>query len=128
MNQEEVIELDRKYHQAQEIENSLGIIESEISELDRFAIALEEIENNKNKKILAGLGRGVFIKSELEEKDLFVDVGSGTFLKKSIKETVKTIKNQIGRLKKVRVEQAAKIDSISLEMQELVKQVENEQD
>ena len=127
MDSEVLINLDNTYREVKEIEESLNIIEQQLRELEEFKIGLKNIEENKNNEILASLGKGVFIKSEIKDKKLFVDVGSGIIIRKTPKATIETVEDQINKLSEIRSELAMRMNSAKMEFNELIKKGQDSQ-
>lgn len=89
--------------QAEEINQHISYISSQVNELEEFKNDLKFFNESKNKDMLSFLGKGVYAKTSLEEKKLFVSVGSGVVIKKTPEETQKTIDSQIKNLQEVKV-------------------------
>jgi prefoldin alpha subunit len=124
MNQEIMMKIEGKYRQAGEFEEQLNLIEQQVVELTDFQKHLDEIEKSKETKILASLGKGIFLKSEIKDKKLFVDVGSGIIIRKTAKEAVEIVQEQLVKLNEFKVELGNQINSLNGELQDLMKQSE----
>ena len=69
MNQEDLLQaslIEREYH---ELENNLQLIDAQIQELEKFREDLGFLIKSDNKEILSSLGRGVYLKSTIEDKN-----------------------------------------------------------
>ncbi len=100
---DETVEKARILHaEAQALEERLQFIEQQILELWDFEEGLRKLEVSKQHELLAGIGKGVFLKSSSERKELFVDVGSGVIVKKDIHEIIAVIGEQIEKLESLR--------------------------
>ena len=77
--------------------------------------------------MLASLGKGVFIKSDIKDKKLFVDVGSGTLVRKTQKEAVNTVDEQINKLTAMKNELSMKLGVMNDDLQKLMQNVQAEQ-
>jgi prefoldin alpha subunit len=128
MNQESLMEFERTYQQSREFEESLGIIEQQIIELESFKKQLDDLEKSEGDEILATLGKGVFLKSKVLDKKLFVDVGSGTIVRKTPKEAVDTIEDQVKKLTEMKNELSMKLNVMNSDLQGLMQKVEAEQE
>lgn len=80
---------------SQEIQEKIDYLSEQILELEEFRKNLNFFSKSNEKKMFASLGRGVYVKSLLEDKKLFVNVGSGVILKKNPEETKAIIESQI---------------------------------
>ena len=94
--------------------------------MQSFQIHIGEIDKNKEKEILAPLGKGVFIKSEIKDKKIFVDIGAGVLVRKSPKEAREVIEDQLKKLEEMRQEIHKHIESTNQELQSLVMGIEKE--
>ena len=121
-------ELLESFYQAQEqsrdIEEKLQIVEQQISELQNFKISLDELEKNKNREILASLGKGVYIKSDIKDEKLFVDVGSGVLIRKSLDKTKDIIEEQTKRINEMKMQLTAEKETISENMKNIIEEIE----
>ncbi len=110
--------------ESEEKEQQLRFVSEQIASLNEFKENLKELDKNTEREILAPLGRGVFVKSELKEKKLFVDVGAGVVLRKTPLEVGKIIDEQIGKFQEARVQIASLLESYALEFNKMLKEVE----
>lgn len=114
--------LERRAH---EIEENIEYIDSQIFELESFKNSIESFSNSEEKKILSSLGKGVFIDSRIESKDLFVDVGANIIVKKTPQETIKIIDSQISRITEARLGLLSSLDSCRNQLNNIISQIEN---
>ena len=115
------------HQQSQELEEKLGFIQNQISELEEFTNSLNSIISTKETSMLSSLGKGVFVKTNLEEKKLFVEVGSGIIVRKTPEETKEVIQNQIKRLLQLKVQLSSQLDSLQSQLRIMIEQIENSQ-
>lgn len=128
INQELLMRAAMLHQQSQEIEQNLALIENQINELELFSKNLSDLEKNPNKEMLASIGRGVFTKAALSDKELFVDVGAGTIVKKTPQETVKVIESQVKKFKEAKTQLQAQLELFHKEMHDLIEQAEKEKE
>ncbi len=111
--------------ESQETENKLDFVNEQIKELENFHEDLKFLEKNGKKEILASLGKGVYLKTSLEEKnELFVDVGADVIVKKSLEETRKVIKEQINKFKEARIQLMHHLENYRSEFGKMLKEIE----
>ena len=122
-----IIKAQQIEQQAQEIAQNLEIVEQQIVELNDFSKTLEAFDKVEDKEMLSLLGRGVYAKTELREKELFVNVGAGIVVKKSPKETLKVVTEQLKRLKEVRMQLNAKNQAYAYAFQQLLMELQESQ-
>ena len=100
-SQETLMQLAELEQQMNQLEQRLALIDQQAVEMQTLELNLDQIAKGKEKQILAGLGKGIFIKANLEDKNnkkLIVDVGSNVLIKKSIPEAKEIIKEQIKKI------------------------------
>ena len=118
--QEYFMRINMLGQEAEKTEQQIQAIDQQINELNSVKDSLNGIESNNGGEILAHLGKGIFVKAELKEKDLYVNVGKEIVMKKSIAETLKIIENQGKLLLEGKEELIAKIQNIQEKMQEFM--------
>ena len=125
MNQELMFELEELNGQSKDNEERLKIVEQQILELKSFESNLGELESNKNNESLASLGKGVFIKADLKEEDLFVEVGSGILVKKSLGNSKKIAEQQTKKLVEMKNQLLSENESISEKMKNALEKIKH---
>lgn len=120
-----ILKANELQQRMQEIEERLGVVNQQIVELNSFGDDLSEISNSGSKEILASLGKGVFVKSEMKDRKFFVDVGSGVFVRKSPEETKGIISGQLERMKQLQEEIWGQREEINQELRELSGEIES---
>ena len=111
--------------QSEEVERQLDFVNEQIKELEQFSKNLALLETEKEKEILASLGKGVYIKAKRDEDEkFFVEVGSGVMVRKTSKEAREIIKEQIGKFQEARVQLTAQLQSHAEEFRKMLKKVE----
>jgi len=125
MNQEISFKLEELNRQSQEISERLKIVGQQLLELQNFERNLAELENSKETEVLASLGKGVFIKTDMKKEDLFVEVGSGILVKKSLEESKKIAKQQSKKLNEMKMQLSVQNASISEKMKSLLHEIAN---
>lgn len=124
MDEDKILVLQEESQRLKEIEESLEIIERQIAELDKFSNDLNLLEKSEEKEILAPLGKGVYIKSEIKSKEVVVDVGAGVFVKKNISQTKEIISNQLEKLRKMKALQNIEIENSNARLKNIIKDIE----
>ena len=124
MDDELIIKLQETHRQSQEIEEKFKVVEQQLDELQKFASSLEDLGKNSNKEILASLGKGVYIKSDIKDEKLFVDVGSGILVRKSIEESRQVVEEQSKKLNEMKIQLVAENETIAGKMGGLIEKVE----
>jgi len=110
---------------SEESEQQLNFVVQQINELEDFGRSLGELARNKEKEILASIGRGVFVKAKREEDEkLFVEIGAGVVLRKTPEEAGEVIEGQLKKFREARVALSQQLEGFALEFQKMLKAVE----
>ncbi len=94
-NQEEMLKLSLIGKQSQELEEKIGYVSQQIAELEELNTSLSVIEDSKSSDSFSSIGRGIFVKSSIPEKKLFINTGAGVLVKKTPQEAKEIIESQI---------------------------------
>ena len=125
MAKEEIIfRLSMLEQEISKFQEQLQLIEQNILELQDLQLSLQELERSKEKKMLANLGKNIFIKTEILDKNLIVDVGNKIFIKKNIPETIKIIENQLLKLMQAKNQVLGKMQQLQGQAQEIIAEAE----
>jgi len=123
-NENYILQLSRIQEEAKKLEEQLNIINNQIKEFEILKESLDNIDKTKNENFLASLGKGVFIETKINNKELFVNVGNNIVLKKNVKETNEIIDKQIKELNKIKEEIEKSIENLNIELQFLVEEAQ----
>jgi len=116
--QEKFLRLALLEQEIKGLEQQLLAIEQQLVELQLVRLSLEDLASAKEgEELLAGLGKGIFVRTKLIDKELFVDVGSKTVLKKSISEAKTILDKDIKKKLEAR-------NAITKEIEEIVRRIE----
>jgi len=124
INQELIFRASLLERQAQEIQSTLEFIDKQLLELEAFGSDLKSFSKSSERQMLASLGKGIYVKSSLETKDLYVNVGAGVIVKKSPEDAEKIVELQVGKLKEARVQLAAQLESNNQALVDLISEIE----
>lgn len=124
-DQELIMKLSMLQQRSEQIEEQINLINQNIAQLEALNNTLLNIDKSKNKEMLAPLGKGIFVESEIKNKDLFVNVGSNTIVKRTPKQTAELIEKQINEMKQMKMNFADQLEQTALELQKLVEEAQN---
>jgi prefoldin alpha subunit len=124
MNIELLQKAQMMQRQSEEAERGLQVIDEQINELEKFNDNLDFLDKSKEKQILANLGKGVFVKSDIKDKKLFVEVGAGIIVRKSAIETRGVIEKQIKKFKEARIQILGQLEEFRGEFGRMVEEIE----
>ncbi len=127
MDAELIYKAQAIHKQVEELETHAGLIDHELVDLKRFKNDLDTIEKNPSKQVLSSLGKGVFIKTDIIEKELFVEVGAGYIVKKNSAETRAVIDEQIKKISEARLHNLSKLELYQQALQQLIQNIQLQQ-
>jgi len=125
MNQEILQKAMMLRQQSEETEKQLQFVSEQINELEQFGENLRVLGEDKEKEMLASIGKGVYVKTErnVEEK-LFVEVGAGVLVKKTPAEARKIILGQVKKFHDARIQLSAQLEAYGEKFGEMMGEVE----
>jgi len=126
MNQELILQASFLERQSQEMQNSLELIEREILDLEKFDLNLKVLSESREKEILAPFGKGTYIKSEIIDKKLFVEVGAGVIVKKTPEEARSLVQIQIRSFREARSSFIVQLENNNLKLNDSITKIEKE--
>ena len=122
--QEYIMRINMLGQEAEKFESQMQMIDQQMSELDSVKESLSEIKKGvKNTEILANLGKGIFVKSELKDEKLYVNVGKEIMVRKTPEETIKVIEDQLRKLANHKDKITEGIEEIQENMQLLLREM-----
>ena len=126
MDEEIILRISKIEERARELEENIQLIDNQLNELEIFKYTLESVIKSKEKEILSSLGKRVYLKAKIEDKEsLFVEVGAGVIVRKTPEETLKITKGQIQRLQEARTEIFLRLQSYHVELQDFINSIKS---
>ena len=127
MENESLIKIANLEQQYKQMQENLALVDNQILELEQFKESLLHIINTKEKEMLSSLGKGIHVRTLLENKnELYVHVGANVIVKKTPQETLKVLDAQITIFKEARLQIAAQLNNCAEQLNTLVSQIENQ--
>lgn len=124
-NQEELIMkasfLERN---TQELQEKLDYISQQLLQLEEFEKNLDFFSKSNETKMFSSFGRGIYLKSLIEDSRLFVNVGAGVVLKKTPEETKKIIQNQIKEFHNAKLQLTAQLEIYNSMLSKTISEME----
>jgi prefoldin alpha subunit len=124
MDEELILKLQESHGQSKEVEEKINLVDQHINDLTNFEKSINELESTKESEILASVGKGVYIKSEIKERKLFVDVGSGILVRKEVGEAKDIVGKQIKKLIEMKQDLSMQFSALDEEMKLLMGQID----
>lgn len=127
MNEQEYfMQINMMGQEAQRLEQQIQVIDQQIMELNAVRESLQAISTSNGKaEILASLGKGIFVKADLKDKEVFVNVGKDVIIKKTPEETLKVIEHETTRMIEGKDMFISKIQEIQDQMQSMMEEMQN---
>ena len=128
MREELLIKLSMLEEQAKEISEKIRAIDNQINEMEALKLSLIKMEKSKGKEMLAPVGRGIFLKTEVKDEKVFVNVGSRILVKKSFSEAAEIVDGQISELNGIKVELMGNLNEINENLTSLIEEAKKSED
>ena len=128
MDQESLLKAQFLQKQTSEIEQNLEVVDREINELTNLDSNLNFLINSNEKSTISVIGKGLHIKTNIESKDLFVEVGAGVVVKKTPEEAIKVIQNQIKKLTEARLHMMNKLEIYYKTLETMLNEMQHQKD
>lgn len=109
---------------SEQAEQQLALINNELVEMSNFEKNVDAFSKNSQKEIISSIGKGVYAKALLADKDFLVNVGSGVLVKKTPEETKKVVKSQLEKLEEAKAGLLAQMELFHNELYQLVGEIE----
>jgi prefoldin alpha subunit len=103
---------------ANQIQEQIQQINSQIEEFEGLKRSVGDVKEGR--EVLSPLGRGLFFKSDVKDKKLFVSIGSGIVVKRNPEKAGEIIDKQIGNMKDVKKDLVEEIEGINSQFQEIL--------
>ena len=120
MDQQKIIQFQMIEQEAQQLDQQIQLIEQHSSEIQKIKNGLDDLHELKERKILANIGRGIYIPAEITDKKLIVEIGNKKLIKKSIPDAKKLIEEQLSKLEKAKKHIMGRIEELQREMMILI--------
>ncbi|MBU0957461.1 MAG: prefoldin subunit alpha [Nanoarchaeota archaeon] len=128
MEQQDLIKLSILEQQSNQIEEQINAVNQNIAQLEALSLSLLNLDRDKKNGLLAPMGKGIFIESEIKSKKLFVNIGSNILVKKTPQESIEIIENQVKEMHRIKHLLSEQLEKSANELQILIEQAQKEQD
>jgi len=126
--QEYLIKLQMLEQQANQFGEQLKIIDQQMEELDTLKDNIGKLSSVDESEMFSEIGKGIYIKTQLSEKYLLVDVGNKILVPKTGEEIQKIVDDQKKKFDEVKTEISHRIDEVNKELNDIISNSENEGD
>ena len=119
--QEYLIKLQMLEQQTAQFGEQLQLIDKQVVELDRLKENVARLEESEKSEMFSEVGKGIYVKGQLESPEMMVDVGNKVLVPKTGKEILGIVDSQIKKFADVKVEISKKVEEINQEVDSLIK-------
>jgi prefoldin alpha subunit len=121
--QEYLIKLQMLEQQAAQFGEQLKMIDQQIGELDKLKDSIGRLNDSKESEMFSEVGKGIYVKANLDKKQMLVDVGNKILVPKSSKEIQGIVDTQVKKFSEVKNEISNQVDRINKEVDSLISEV-----
>jgi len=126
MKENYIMKLTLLEQKSQKLEEELKGIGQQINELALLKEDIKKIKESKEDEMLSGLGKGIFIKTKMLEREFVVNVGSNILLKKSPAQVLELIEEQVKQLSEMKTKVVDEIEETNINLERLVEKAKKE--
>ncbi|MFA6023187.1 MAG: hypothetical protein WC781_03805 [Candidatus Pacearchaeota archaeon] len=124
--QEYFLKLQMLEQKANQYGEQLNLINQQIDELIKMRENLIKLEQSKDSEGYSEFGKGIYLKTTIDKKQILVDVGANVLVPKSSSEIREIIEEQIKKFEDIKPEIAAQIEHINRELDKIVQSAQAE--
>jgi prefoldin alpha subunit len=127
VKEELLMRLSMLEQQANEFAEKIQAIDNQTNELESLKLSLIKMEKSKGREMLAPLGRGIFLKTEVKDEKVFVNVGSKSLVKKTFSEAAEIVDEQISSMNEIKHQFMHNIEHINGQLSSLVEEAQKQE-
>lgn len=124
-NEDIIIKLNFLEQKAEERRQQIENVDGQILDMLSLRQSLEKLGKGTEKEILSSLGKGVFLKTKVDDDKVFVNVGSKILVQKSFHEAEEIIEKQIAELEKIKQELLKSVEEINSNLYKLLEEAQS---
>jgi len=110
--------------QAKQLEEQLNLIREHKEQLEKLKENIESIKGKSGSEIYAEIGSGIYVKAEMKDEELLVNIGDGKLSKKPIAEVREILEVQEGKIKEIQTNMIENLATITDEIKCVVDSLE----
>ena len=113
--------------QAGQFSEQLKVIDQQTAELNLLKESISKVQSSKNKEMFSEIGKGIYIKGNLDNSQMLVDVGNKVLVPKNSKEIDGIIGSQVKKFGEIKKEISGRIDAINTEVNKIMAEAQKSQ-
>ncbi len=102
----------------------IALLEEEKRELKNEEKVLQELENKRGQEFFASLGENCFVKAEIRDDRVLVNVGAGILVRKKISDAVEVLKKRIEEIESAKKEAEERLKKIEEQIERIEPEIE----
>lgn len=126
--QEYLIKLQMLEQQASQFGEQLKLIDKQIEELNLLKENVSSLEKSDETEMFSEVGKGIYIKGQLDKGSMLVDVGNKILVPKDSKEIGTIIGEQIKKFDEVKAEMGQHIDQVNKDLDGMIEEAHEEEE
>lgn len=108
-----------------EISEKIEYLSQHLAELEEFLKDIDFLSKSNEKKIFSSIGKGIYLKSSIENDNLFVNVGAGVIVKKTPQEAKEIIETQVRQFHDAKTSLLAQKEVYTAMLSSLLSEMQN---
>jgi prefoldin alpha subunit len=124
IEREKIFQLQMMEQEMNQLDQQVQLIDQHLTEMQKLKESLEELDKTEEKKILASLGKGIYLPAEITDKKLVVEVGNKNLVKKTIPETIHIVEEQIGKLNEAKGQITERVEALQTEILNIINEAQ----
>ena len=108
------------------LEQHQDFLAKQIAELKQFSDSASVLSSTKENKILAAIGKGVYVPALLIPEKIFVEAGAGVVVQKTLPELQDVIREQLAKLKESQRAIEMQLELATQQLQKLMAELEKQ--
>lgn len=125
--QEYLIKLQMLEQQASQFGEQLKLIDKQIVELQTLKENMTSLEKSDENEMFSEIGKGIYVKGQLDKGKMLVDVGNKILVPKTSKEISIIVNEQIKKFDEVKSEIGKHVDQVNKDLDDMIQEAHKEE-
>lgn len=127
MDQEMMFKAQLIQRQVEDLEDNISVIEKELDDLAKYDQYLADFDKATESAMMSNMGKGIHVKGNLANKELYLEVGAGVIVKKTPVQAREIIQVQMKKLAEAKYHVLGKIELYQQALHGMVKEMEEKE-
>ena len=125
--QEYLLKLQLLEQEANQFGEQLKVIDKQIEDLNVLKENVEKLSDSPETDMFSELGKGIYIKGQLDKSNMLVDVGNKILVPKTSKEIEGIVDEQIKKFDEVKGEIGNHVNQVNKELDDIIQEAHKEE-